>query len=319
MGNPSIWAEKGVQGVLTTAHSAIAAQFERAHPGPSLPAWDVTTIMPALVQKTVQYIDDQTQDKPFFAYVPFTAPHTPIAPSAPFFDKSEAGRYGDFVHQFDWSVGQIREALERNGMTDNTLLIVTSDHGPPHRDGTEMAGAVGSLKKNYGHDASYPWRGIKSEIWEGGSRVPFIVHWPEKTPSSSVCNMPISLVDMMKTFAALVDYEIPEGAAEDSLDISASFFGQKCDEASRDHIILHSSNRTFAIRHGNWKLILGKGSGGVLRETETNAPKGQLYHLLEDPKEENNLYDKYPDKVSRLNQLLEYIQQEGEGCSDLIN
>lgn len=309
LGTPSVWAEHGVQGVLTTVHSTTAAKFERAHPGPALPAWDVTTIMPMVVQQTVQYIEKQDQSQPFFAYVPFTAPHTPIAPSAPFYGKSKAGRYGDFVHQIDWSVGQIRAALKRSGLADNTLLIVTSDHGPPHRDGTDMTGAIGSLRQ-YGHDASHPWRGIKSEIWEGGSRVPFIAHWDGHIPSASVCHTPISLVDMMRTFAGLIDYLLPDNVAEDSFDISSTLFAQMPSHG-RDHIILHSANRTFAIRQGDWKLILGQGSGGVLRELKQYAPMGQLYHLADDPQEQNNLYDKHHEKVKNLTRMLEEIQQQG--------
>lgn len=309
VGIPSVWAEQGVQGVLTKAYSTTAVQYERAHPGPALPAWDVTTIMPVITQQAIQYIEKQDQSQPFFAYIPFTAPHTPIAPSTPFLDKSQAGRYGDFVHQLDWSVGQIRAALERNGLADNTLLIMTSDHGSPHRDGTNMTGALGSLR-HHGHDASHPWRGIKSEIWEGGSRVPFIAYWPNGIAGASVCHEPIALVDMMRTFATLVDHDLPETSAEDSFDVSAALLGQAAPH-SRDHIILHSASRFFAIRQGNWKLILGQGSGSIFRGSDPDGPAGQLYDLAKDPQEQYNLYNEYPEKVASLTQRLEEIQQQG--------
>lgn len=309
VGVPSVWEAKGMFGVLTTAHSSTAAQFERAHPGPALPAWDVTTIMPTVVQRTVQYIERQTGTQPFFLYVPLTAPHTPIAPSAQFIGKSKAGRYGDFVHQLDWSVGQIRAALARAGMTDNSLIIVTSDHGPPHRDGTDMAGAVGSLKK-YGHNPSRPWRGIKSDIWEGGSRIPFIAHWPGQIPSPSTCHEPILLVDLMRTIAGITGYQLPNDAGEDSFDISPTLFGQETSPI-REHLVFHSGDGMFAIRQGPWKLIQGQGSGGMLQASSKEEPTGQLYNLQDDPKEQHNLYSDNPEKVEYFSELLETIKQQG--------
>ena len=313
IGVPSTWRSKGMFGVLTTAHSAKSAQFERAHPGPALPEWDVSAIMPNLVDRTVQYIEQQAQSVPFFLYVPLTAPHTPIAPSQQFLGKSDAGGYGDFVHQLDWSVGQIRDALALTGMTENTLVIVTSDHGPPHRDGTEMVGAVGSLKK-YGHNPSRPWRGIKSDIWEGGHRVPFIAHWPGRIPSGTTCHEPILLVDLMRTIAGIIGYPLPNDAAEDSFDITPVLFGQETSPI-REHLIFHSGDGMFAIRHGPWKLILGRGSGGLLQPSPKEGPTGQLYNLEDDPKEQHNIYCEHVERVECLSKLVANIQQQGRSYS----
>jgi len=309
VGVPSIWKEEGMFGVLTTEFSTQSAQFERAHPGPALPAWDLSTLTPTITQEAVQYIYQQSEEKPFLLYLPLPAPHTPIAPSAHFIGKSKAGWYGDFVHQLDWSVGQIREALELNGLAENTLVIVTSDNGPAHRDGTEMSGAVGSLKQ-YKHNPSRPWRGVKSDIWEAGHRVPFVAHWPAHIPSNTVSDEPILLNDLMRTIAGIIDYELPKEACEDSFDIRAALFNQTTSPI-RDQMIFHSGNGMFAIRQGLWKLILGQGSGGGLLPSLKEGPAGQLYHLGEDPGEQDNLYDKNTEMVRKLSQLLIDLKQQG--------
>lgn len=309
VGLPSVWKSKGMFGVLMTDYNAQIAQFERAHPGPALPAWDLSLIMPTVVQRAVQYIEQQDQAQPFLLYLPLTAPHTPIAPSPHFIGQSGAGWYGDFVHQVDWSVGEIREALARTGLAKDTLFIVTSDHGPVHRDGTEMSGAVGSLKQ-YGHDPSRPWRGMKGDIWEGGHRVPFIAHWPGRIPSHSTCHEPILLTDLMRTIAGLIGYPLPNTAGEDSFDIGPVLLGQATSPI-REHLVFHSARGMFAIRQGPWKLILGKGSGGMPRPgtPSEDGAAGQLYNLADDPSEQHNLYDERPDIVEYLSQLLARIKE----------
>lgn len=309
VGVPSVWKDEGMFGVLTTAHSAQSAKFERAHPGPALPAWDLSVIMPTITQEAVQYIYQQSQEQPFMLYLPLPAPHTPIVPSAHFIGKSKAGWYGDFVHQFDWTVGQIREALEINGLAENTLLIVTSDNGPAHRDGTEMSGAVGSLKQ-YNHNPSRPWRGVKSDIWEAGHRVPFIAHWPGHILAHTRSDEPIILTDLMRTISGIIGYELPNDAGEDSFDIRAALFNQQTSFV-REQMVLHSGDGVFAIRQGCWKLILGQGSGGMLIPSLKEGPLGQLYNLTEDPGEQNNLYDKDTEMVRKLSQLLTKVKQQG--------
>ncbi|MHC5005452.1 MAG: sulfatase family protein, partial [Planctomycetota bacterium] len=135
------------------------------HPGPALAGWDLSAVLPTLAQRAVRYIEQRaTQSgRPFFLYLPLTAPHTPIAPSPHFIGRSEAGWYGDFVHEVDWVVGQVLDALERTGLAGTTLGIFTSDNGSPQRDGTAMSGPIGSVPARFGHDPSRPWRGMKSD------------------------------------------------------------------------------------------------------------------------------------------------------------
>ena len=283
------------------------------HDGPALAAWDLSLVLPTLAQQAARFIDQQVEqpDRPFFLYMPLTAPHTPIAPSPHFIGKSEAGWYGDFVHQVDWTVAQVLSALDRGGLAENTLVIFTSDNGSPQRDGENMNGATGSVKA-FGHDPSRPWRGMKSDAWEGGHRVPFIARWPGRIDAGQTSDEPIVLTDLMRTIANVIEHELPQDAAEDSFDVGPVLFGHSSGPPVRDHMIHHSGGGLFAIRQGTWKLILGKGSGGFTRyHPPEEAPAGQLYDLSSDPTERDNLYTEYPEIVERLSELLRRYQQDG--------
>ncbi|MFK7846687.1 MAG: arylsulfatase [Rhodothermales bacterium] len=285
------------------------------NPGPMVDGWDLTKVMPAITQKAVEYIHQESKkNKPFFLYFSLTAPHTPIAPDQSFIGKSEAGRYGDYVHQVDGSVGEVVDALRASGMLENTLLIFTSDNGSPQRDGTNMNGKIATVKA-YGHDPSKPWRGMKGDIWEGGHRVPFIASWPNRIPAGNTADQLVSQTDLMSSIAALLDIPIEAGAAVDGFDMSSILLGSQSESPIREAIVHHSLDGTFAIRQGNWKLILGKDSGGFSKNLASeNTPvetAGQLYDLSSDPGEKSNLYAQYPEKVEVLMALLEKYQADG--------
>jgi arylsulfatase A-like enzyme len=282
-------------------------------PGPMSEGWDLTKVMPEITKRAVKYIEDQSKtDKPFFLYFALTAPHTPIAPTDEFKGKSNIGPYGDFVNEVDWSVGQIVAALKESGEFKNTILIFTSDNGSPQRDGTNMGGEIASVK-NYGHDPNRPWKGMKADIWEGGHRVPFIASWPGKIKANTVSNQVICLTDIISSLASILDISKEDGTMEDSFDISHVLFGNE--ENVREAIVHHSINGTFAIRKGDWKLILGKDSGGFSRNlTIEGIPvetEGQLYNLSSDPSESSNLYADNPEKVKELTELLEQYKTKG--------
>ena len=281
-------------------------------PGPMSEGWDLTQVMPEITKRAVKYIEDQSQkDEPFFLYFTLTAPHTPIAPTDKFKGKSEAGLYGDFVHEVDWSVGQIIDALKKSGEFENTLLVFTSDNGSPQRDGTDMGGQIASVKK-YGHDPSRPWKGMKADIWEGGHRVPFIASWPENIQPNSVSDQVICLTDIISSVATILGISNEAGTMEDSFDISPILFGKN--EPVRASIVHHSIDGTFAIRNGDWKLIQGKNAGGFSKGLKIEGipveTDGQLYNLANDPSESINLYADNPAKVKALTELLISIQIE---------
>ncbi len=286
------------------------------HPGPATPAWDLSLVMPRITQEAVDFIDHRQTDPehPFFLLVTLTAPHTPIAPSPHFIGKSKAGWYGDYVHQVDWTVGQIHQALKRNHFTKDTLFIFTSDNGSPQRNGVNMNGPIGSVKE-FGHDPSRPWRGMKSDAWEGGHRVPFVAVWPDHIKANATSGEPIILTDLMRTLAGLVDFQLDDKTAEDSFDIRPALFAKtdsKKEKPIHDHLVHHSGNGLFAIRQGPWKLILGRNSGGFTQyRPPADAPAGQLYNLESDPAEKNNVYNQHPDLVLKLTRRLDEIKTAG--------
>jgi arylsulfatase A len=297
------------------------------NPGPMLDGWDLSAVMPALTRKAVEYIKagageglfNRDRDKPFFLYLPLTAPHTPIAPAADFQGTSNAGAYGDFVQEVDWTVGQVMNALEETGLADNTLLIFTSDNGSPGRDGTNMGGPTGSVRE-YGHNPSYVFRGIKADIWEGGHHVFFFARWPGKILPGSETDEIICHTDLLATCAAILDQSLPDNAGEDSYNILPALIGESYDKPIREAIVHHSIDGSFAIRQGKWKLELCGGSGGWSQPgnnlaKEMGMPEIQLYDLSTDPKEENNLYDQYPGVVEDLSSLLQQYMDAGRSAA----
>jgi arylsulfatase A-like enzyme len=288
--------------------------------GPMVEGWDLTGVMPELTRRAVKYIEGRAKkDEPFFLYLPLTAPHTPIAPTMEFAGKSAAGLYGDWVQEVDWSLGEVMAALARHDLEENTLLVFTSDNGSPARDGTNMAGPKGSVQR-FGHNPSGPFRGMKADIWEGGHRVPFIVRWPGRVTAERTSQEPIVLTDLMRTVAAIVGYELPVAAAEDSYDLGPAFFGKQGPGPLRDHMIHHSHSGLFAIRVGDLKLILGKGSGGFTKfAPPADAPAGQLYDLAADPGETENLWQDRPEVVERLSGLLHDYRTADQTYAPLLS
>ncbi|MHC4518402.1 MAG: sulfatase-like hydrolase/transferase [Planctomycetota bacterium] len=289
--------------------------------GPMLEGWKLEDILPALGRKAEAYIDAkagrahhkafrQTQGNPFFLYMPLTAPHTPIAPDAASRGKSQAGAYGDFVYEVDRIVGQVLQALERNSLSQDTLVIVTSDNGSPGRDGTNMSGPTNSVRK-FGHNPSHIYRGIKADAWEGGHRVPFLARWPGRIKPGTVCDETICHVDLVATCADIVGSDLPPDAAEDSVSLLHHLLGRPAAGLSREAVVHHSGNGVFAIRRGKYKFIDGVGSGGW--SGKGDGLPGQLYDLERDPAEQNNLYDDstYRSIVSDLRSLLERYKRQG--------
>jgi len=279
-------------------------------------------VLPRLKSEAVKWIDEK-KDGPFFIYAPLNAPHLPVVPGEKFHGSSEAGQYGDFVVEVDDFVGGITAALERNGIADNTLVLFTTDNGSlwhgwdaknpedvADYKGTPRAKAVGDL----GHRGNAHLRGTKADIWEGGHRVPFLVQWPAKIPANTVSDEPVELTDMLATVAAMVGEKLPADAGEDSYDILPAMLGQN-GEPIREALVHHSLRGMFAIRQGDWKLVVGQGSGGFSQPRglrhDADLPDGQLYNLAEDPQETKNLYAEQPERVTAMSELLKKYQTEG--------
>ena len=276
--------------------------------------WKLEAVMPIIAKKAISYINEKSlSEKPFFLYFPLTAPHTPIAPAEQFKGKSKAGLYGDYVCEVDWVVGQIIKALEKNDIAENTIVIFTSDNGSPGKDGTNWSGEIGSVKA-YGHLPNGSLRGYKGDIWEAGHRIPFIVRWPEKVKNGMSSDELICQVDIMRTIASIIGYQLPENAGEDSYNILPALI-QENNKPIRETLVHHSWNGSFAIRKGKWKLILTEKSGGFGDKNHEDeigsAPPGQLYNIENDIEEQNNLYKQYPEIVEGLQLLLGKYIREG--------
>ena len=269
-------------------------------------------VLPTLTRKTVGFIDSQAatakNGKPFFIYMPLNAPHTPILPSAEWRGKSALGKYGDFVMETDWAVGEVMEALERNGIADSTLVIFTSDNG------CSPAAGIPQLEAK-GHLPNYIFRGHKADIWDGGHRIPFICRWPGMIKAATTSKQLTCLTNLMATCAEIVGVKVPADAGEDSVSILPALLGKDAGPL-QEAVVHHSIDGKFSIRQGNWKLELCPGSGGWSQPKEADAvklglPKVQLYDMSEDVRESVNVQDKHPDVVERLTRLLEKYVADG--------
>ena len=274
--------------------------------GPTGSDFDHVQVTPNFVNRACEYIDERSKTgKPFFLYLPLPSPHTPILPLERFMGTSNTNFYGDFVLQVDWHVGQVMEALERNGVADNTLFIFTSDNGCSPRAGFEELNKVG-------HKTGGIYRGNKADIYEAGHRVPLIAHWPKGFKGGSSTSATICLTDLFATLADITGANIPSNAAEDSVSFLPALMGKS--KQMREATVHHSINGSFAIRKGDWKLVLCPGSGGWSSPTpnetkKMDLPPIQLFNLRSDPSEQSNVYSSNPDKVRELYKFLtSYIE-----------
>jgi arylsulfatase A len=279
--------------------------------GAIAPHFKHVDVLPAITEKAIGLLRSQAprgneQSKPFFLYLALTAPHTPWMPTAEFRDKSKAGYYGDFVAQVDASVGRVLKALDEAKLSDNTLLIFTSDNGAWWRPE--------DIDK-WGHRANDGWRGQKADIWDGGHRVPFLVRWPGRVAAGSTSKELICLTDFLATAAAVVGAKLPHDAAEDSFNLLPVLRGDKLDKPIHEAIVHHSADGTFGIRQGPWKLAMALGSHGFSNprnvKPKPGEAKGQLYNLDDDPREQHNLWLEKPEIVARLTTLLDKYKREG--------
>ena len=270
--------------------------------GPAVKDWKLEGILPALGDRTIQFINDSVQRKePFLIYMPLTSPHTPLAVNLEWKDKSHLNLFADFVMETDAVVGRVLDALEKSGAADNTLVIFTSDNGCAPYVGVQ------DLEK-LGHYPSGPLRGYKADAWEGGHRVPFMVRWPGVVKPGSVCSQLVYQADFMRTFADVFGVKLPDHAGEDSFSLMPLLQG--VDKPIRESAVSASSGGTPAVRSGSWKYIPAPGSGGWGKGGDQSQPV-QLYNLAEDIGETKNLAAAMPEKVAEMKALLEKLITDG--------
>jgi arylsulfatase A-like enzyme len=292
--------------------------FDRA--GLMVPGWKLVNVLPDLTAHAAKWIGDNAKTgKPFFMYIALTSPHAPVLPAPQFKGTSKAGDYGDYVVETDWAVGQIRAALKKAGVADNTLVIFTSDNGPEVIE--QKIGAYDRILQ-YHHYSMGPLRGVKRDVWEGGHRLPFLADWPARIKPGMVSNETICHVDLMATAAAIVGFKLPDSAAPDSYNVLPAFLQAKLDHPVRETTIHASGNGNLAIRRGDWVFIdapTGQGSDKLVEPAWFKKERGyvddhlpgELYNLTEDLPERHNYYAEKPDLVRELKTLLDKYKSEG--------
>ncbi|MBP8911270.1 MAG: arylsulfatase [Phycisphaerae bacterium] len=308
--DPYCWLENGRTVEAATSHTPGSKRrwdggggFWRA--GPIAPSFDFYEVLPTITAKSIEFIRRQEARKPFFLYVPLTAPHTPWMPTQEFRGRSQVDWYGDFVAQVDDAIGRIVRTIDNAGLGNDTLVIFTSDNGSHW--------PIAQIEK-FDYRANGPWRGQKSDIHEAGHRVPFICRWPGRIKPGTHSDQTICLTDLLATSAALLGESLPSGAGSDSYNILPAMLDPGLKNPIREATVHHSGNGLFAIRQGDWKLIEGLGSGGFTApqavKPEPGGAAGQLYNLRDDPGEQKNLWLDRPEVVERLSGLLERYRKQ---------
>ena len=255
-----------------------------------------TRLVEIYTKEAVDFIG-RNKDKPFYLYFAHNAVHTPIHPGAAFAGKSQNGRFGDWVEEVDWSVGQVLDALRSQGLDKDTLVVFTSDNGPWLIKGTD-GGSAG------------PLRGGKGSTWEGGMREPTIAWWPGHVPAGSVNDAVAGTIDLLPTFVALAGGTVPASPVIDGRDITPILLGQSKESAREAHYYF-SGYDLQAVRQGRWKLAL------VPQPEASNVRKGaklaaglRLYDLDAEIGEQTDVAAQHPEVVAKLKALADKMAAE---------
>ncbi|GAA5507411.1 arylsulfatase [Novipirellula caenicola] len=276
-----------------------------------------------LTEKAVQWIQERDK-KPFFLYLATTNVHHPFTPAERFQGTSQAGIYGDFVHELDWIVGEVMKSLEESGVADNTLVIFTSDNGGMFNHGGRAAAALG-------HKINGDLLGSKFGVWEGGHRVPLIAWWPGKIEAGSVSDQLLCNLDILASMAALTGTQLSAAEQKDSINMLPAILGNP-DQPLRSELILAPYKAShLSLRKGKWMYIPARSDGGftgskphqhawggaaVAKLVHTpnsdiengkikkDAPAAQLYDLEADVNQTKNLYRESPEIVQQMQDSL---------------
>jgi len=238
----------------------------------------------------------RSKDQPFYLYFAHNAVHTPIYPGKAFAGKSQNGRFGDWVEEVDWSVGQVLDTLRAQGLDKDTIVVFTSDNGPWLTKGAD-GGSAG------------PLRGGKGSTWEGGVRVPTLAWWPGRIPAGSVNDAVAATIDLLPTFVALAGGTVPATPVIDGRDITPILLGQSKESAREAHYYFASYDLQ-AVRQGRWKLALSPQPEGMGKQAAKTPPGLRLYDLDADIGEQTDVAAQHPEVVARLKALADKMAAE---------
>jgi len=286
--------------------------------------WVDENIAATLTQRATDFIATAAKTgKPFFLYFGTHDPHVPRMPAPQFRGKSGAGLRGDAIMQFDWVAGQVADALDKAGVADNTLLLITSDNGPVLFDGY----FDGAVEANGDHQPAGGLRGWKYARYEGGVRVPLIARWPARIAPGATSDAMISLMDLFPTTAALLRRPYPANAGADGINVLDALLG-KTKTSPRTSLILQGNGNVLALRDGDWKYIPANANKAAQSKAKENpdykasrdkrfldmqVTEDLLFNLADDPDETTNLAAQNPEKLKELRAKLNATRPNSEG------
>ncbi len=315
---PYVYVENGKITEIPDSFTVNTGKYSWWRKGPTSKDFIHEEVTPNFFRRGMEYIKEQSKkSNPFLLYLPLPSPHTPILPTKEWEGKSRLNPYGDFMLMIDDYVGELLKTVDEAGINENTIIIFTSDNG------CSPAAKIKELIKK-GHYPNSIYRGHKADIYEGGHRVPFLIKWPKEIKKGSVSNETICLTDLLATFAEIADYKLKADEGEDSFSLLPILKNNIFSSPIREATVHHSIHGNFAIRKGDWKLLMCPGSGGWSlpgpkdKEGLIGLPKVQLYNLSNDPEETINLESSEPEKVRELELLLSKYITEGRSTSGAI-
>ncbi|MEM8969238.1 MAG: arylsulfatase [Bacteroidota bacterium] len=270
-----------------------------------LPKYKLEEYLPYITDQTLGFLKKQpSTNQPFFLYYTPYVPHIPLAVNERFKGTTEAGLYGDYVHELDYYVGQILTALDSLKLTDNTIVLFASDNGSQFEmtaQGMDLENAqntptssVEGMLTDKVHHPNGKLRGTKWSVWEGGVRTPFIARWPDHFPAKATSEDIFALNDVLATLAAVVDYELLENSAHDSHNLLPLLLGKE--KGARESVVVKASNNIYGLRQGKWKYV-----------EEGNDKPPQLYDLSVDAEETNDVSLQHPTVTQEMAKKLAEI------------
>lgn len=263
---------------------------------------DMGELITLYTDKSIGWLKEKRDaDKPFVLYLAHTMMHTIIDASDRFRGKSEGGLYGDVVEEFDYETGRLLDTLDELDLSENTLVIYTSDNGPWNQ--------ARYTDKKKGHPEgsifwgqSGPLRNGKGSCYEGGYRLPCIARWPGKVPAGRESDAIFATIDFMPTIARLAGFEVPSDRHIDGIDQTELLLGKR--QTGRDHFYFEKAG----VRHGKWKYLKADAHFHGYAVEGDREKVEELYDLEADLGEQNNLAAKFPEKVAELSSLMRQIE-----------
>lgn len=267
--------------------------------------WKDENIADSITNHAIDFIK-KNNDNPFFLYFATNDVHVPRFPHQRFRGKSSMGMRGDAIVQFDWSVGKIMETLDKLGIADNTIILLTSDNGPVVDDGYQDQ----AEELLNGHKPAGPWRGNKYSAFEGGTAIPVIVRWPKNVKAGQTSDVLMSQIDFMASFGNLIGATFPKGSAPDSKNHLGNLLGT--DTTHRPWVAEMSNNHVLSIRTKEWKYIEPNDGSKMIKwgpKIETgNDPNPQLYRISDNLYEQDNVAESNPKVVYELQNILRKVR-----------